>query len=55
MYVVGIVAYQDQCRPHKKTEIGFSHVGMSAHAHNIYCASSKRLKFTDGCFLAVKN
>ncbi len=35
MYVVSIVAYQeyqDRCRPHKRI---FTHVGPSAHAHNI--------------------
>ncbi len=45
MYVVRIVAYQDyqdRGRPHKWI---FTHVGLSAHAHN-YCAS------TDG-FLAL--
>ncbi len=43
MYVVSIVAYQDsdfqdRCRPHKKKKFDFTHVGLSAHAHNNYCA-----------------
>ncbi len=49
MYLVSIVAYQayqDRCRPHK----GF-HTGETECAcAQILC---KRLKFTDGCFLAL--
>ncbi len=32
VYVVSIVDYQDRCRPHKRI---FTHMGLSAHAHNI--------------------
>ncbi len=38
VYVVSIVAYQDyqdRCRPHKRRNWIFTHVGLSAHAHNI--------------------
>ncbi len=37
MYVVSIVAYhyQDRCRPHKRRNWIFTHVGLSVHAHNI--------------------
>ncbi len=35
MYVVSIVAYQDRRRPHKRRNWIFTHVGLSAHAHNI--------------------
>ena len=41
VYVVSIVAYQDyqdRCRPHKRRNWIFTHVGLSAHAHNNYCA-----------------
>ncbi len=27
--------YQDRCRPHKRRNWIFTHVGLSAHAHNI--------------------
>ncbi len=47
MYVVSIVAayqdYQDRCRPHKK----------DFNTRGTECARAKRLKFTDGCFLAL--
>ncbi len=39
--VVSIVAYQDdkdRCRPHNRINWIFTHVGLSAHAHNNYCA-----------------
>ncbi len=32
VYVVSIVAYQDRCRPHKRRNWIFTHVGLSAHA-----------------------
>ncbi len=42
MYVVSIVVYQDyqegSMQTSQKEEIGFSHTGLSAHAHNNYCA-----------------
>ncbi len=36
---------------HKRRNWMFTHEGLSAHVHNNYCA--KRLKFTDGFFLAA--
>ncbi len=35
VYVVSIVDYQDRCRPHKRRNWIVTHVGLSAHAHNI--------------------
>ncbi len=35
VYVVRIVAYQDRCRPHKRRNRIFTHVGLSAHAHDV--------------------
>ncbi len=33
--MVSIVAYQDYQEPHKRRNWIFTHVGLSAHAHNI--------------------
>ncbi len=54
MYVVSIVAYQDyqdRCRPSQKKKLDFHTRGTEVRMRTILC---KRLKFTDGFFLAVK-
>ncbi len=38
MYAVSIVAYQDSRIDADLTKWIFTHVGLSAHAHNNYCA-----------------